>query len=341
MKIKHSLKVIYYTLLNKCSREEPRGQELINRYRENYGIPKEIDLTEENILEHWHLELQLTKLLLESTPDNRWEVFEKCYTTLYTKLEWLNKLIDKRAPLPPNILYKEWAYLIGTAPKRIYEIGSGRAEMISYLADLGHEIKATEITREQGEKHTSDKLENLKWGISDGVHLEQFEPVNTYDFVISNQVIEHMHPDDLPENCKHVYSTLKSGGKYIVCAPHPWHGPPDISAVFKYKKAIGVHLKEYTNYQIYSHLKRSGFKKVSSTFRPPKFFIDLFSIKDTPKTSVFFTIYLFAIERVFHLFSRMLVGNKIKSFAKKLLFSENTSLIAQKISPKTYRFIDI
>ncbi len=35
---------------------EPRGIELINRYKRNYGIPAQAEITEEMILAHWELE---------------------------------------------------------------------------------------------------------------------------------------------------------------------------------------------------------------------------------------------------------------------------------------------
>lgn len=330
MKILDYCKKPYWRVINKFSRNEPRGQELINRYRWNYGLPMDLDLTEDMILKHWDLEKQLTKQLLESTADNRWEVFERCYTTLYSKLEWLNNHIDKDKEYFPEILYKDWVYLIGTPSKKVYEVGSGRGEMISYLACLGHECKATEITRERGEKHVLPKLENLEWGVSDGVHFERFEPFNTYDFVISNQVIEHIHPDDLAEHCKHVCSILKQEGKYIVCAPHVWHGPADISAVFKYDKAVGMHLKEYTNFEIYKCLKGAGFNKISSVYRAPKVLIHFFGLKDVPRVSSVFMVYLFLIEKIFSLIPRIFVGRKLKSFARTLLLSHNMFIVAQK-----------
>ncbi len=329
MMFKNYIKSFYYTFLNGLSKKEPRGQELINRYRWNYGLPMNMHLTEDMILKHWDLEKQLTKQLLESTADNRWEVFERCYTTLYSQLEWLNKYIDKNKEISAEILYQDWADLIGAPSKKVYEVGSGRGEMISYLASLGHECKATEITRERGEKHVSSELDNLEWGVSDGIHLERFDPFNTYDFVISNQVIEHMHPDDLAEHCKHVRSILKPEGNYIVCAPHVWHDPADISAVFKYDKAIGMHLKEYTNIEIYKLLKGAGVKKVSPVYRAPKVLIH-FGLKDIPRISVVFTVYLFLIEKIISLIPRVFVGQKIKSFAKTLLLSDNTFFVAQK-----------
>jgi SAM-dependent methyltransferase len=329
MIIKDCIKKLYWRVINKFSWNEPRGQELINRYRWNYGLPMDLDLTEGMILKHWDLEKQLTKQLLESTDDNRWEVFDRCYTTLYSKLEWLNKYIDRDNEIFPEILYKDWAYLIGAPPKKVYEVGSGRGEMISYLTGLGHHCKATEITRERGEKHVSSELDNLEWGVSDGVHFERFESLNTFDFVISNQVIEHMHPDDLAEHCQHVRSILKPTGKYIVCTPHVWHGPADISAVFKYDKAVGMHLKEYTNFEIYNCLKRAGFKKISSVYRAPKILIQYFGLKDIPRVSSVCMVYLFLIEKIFSLIPRIFVDQKIKSIAEHLLLSNNIFIVAK------------
>jgi hypothetical protein len=71
---------------------EPMGQELIDRYKKNYNIPTDAEITEEMILAHWELEKRLTKELLASNPENR-EVFERCYSTLYGELWWLNKFI--------------------------------------------------------------------------------------------------------------------------------------------------------------------------------------------------------------------------------------------------------
>ncbi len=69
---------------------EPRGSELIQRNKSNYSIPDEADVSVEMILHHWELEKKLTKELLKSNRDNRWEIFDSCYTTLYRNLDWLN-----------------------------------------------------------------------------------------------------------------------------------------------------------------------------------------------------------------------------------------------------------
>lgn len=247
---------------------ELRGQELINRYRWNYAIPKDAPLTEEMILAHWKLEQRLTRELLESTPENRWETFERCYTTLYGELEWLNRLTGGTDTTPAAERYRHWAELIGTPPKSVYEIGSGKAAMIGYLAQLGHQCTATEVTRERGAKHAVEHP-NLRWTQTDGVHLGNFEPHNTHDFVLSDNVIEHMHPDDLISHLEGAREILKPGGQYLMAVPHRWFGPWDVSKVFKYEIASGMHLKEYTHRELRQAVHRAGFSAVASVRIPP------------------------------------------------------------------------
>lgn len=88
--------------------KEPRGKELINRYRWNYKISADAILTEAMILAHWDLEKRLTRELLISTPANRWEVFERCYSTLYTELNWLNMYIEPGPRTLPAERYANW-----------------------------------------------------------------------------------------------------------------------------------------------------------------------------------------------------------------------------------------
>lgn len=141
-------------------------------------------------------------------------MFERCYTRLYSGIKWLKLPSDSNNRLPSFELYKNWLYLIGSPSKKIYEIGSGQGELISFLARCGFNCKATEITRERGQKCVSGHP-NLSWGVSDGVHLERFESQNSYDAVISNQVIEHLHPDGLLDHFKGVLSILSAGGGYV------------------------------------------------------------------------------------------------------------------------------
>ena len=240
---------------------EPRGQELVDRYRWNYGIAKDVPLTEAMILAHWSLEQKLTKELLESSPENRWETFERCYTTLYGELDWLNRLVGSASTTNLAERYRPWTELIGPSPKFIYEVGAGKGVMIEYLAQCGHQCTATESTRERGAKHVSTHA-NLRWTVTDGVHFGHFEPPETYDFVLSDNLIEHLHPNDLHAHLEGACEILKRGGQYLMAVPHRWFGPWDISKVFKHEIASGMHLKEYTHRELRAATLRAGFSEI-------------------------------------------------------------------------------
>lgn len=250
---------------------EPRGNALIARYKAVYSIPDDAPVTEQMILSHWELEKQLTQDLLLSTPQNRWEMFDRSYTRLYSDLEWLNRSVGESRPVvEENHDHEKWSTAIGAPPLALYEIGSGKGELIMYLARKGFHCKATEVTRERGEKHLDEGVPNLSWGVSDGVHLERFESAASYDIVISDQVLEHLHPDDIEAHLRGVHQILKPGGRYIFRTPHRFSGPHDVSRVFECDRPLGMHLKEYTHREFMTALRRAGFKRAYYAFIPAR-----------------------------------------------------------------------
>jgi 2-polyprenyl-3-methyl-5-hydroxy-6-metoxy-1,4-benzoquinol methylase len=305
--------------------KEPRGQELIDRYKKNYNMSAEDEITEEMVLKHWELENSLTSELLKSTSENRWEVSDRCYTTLYSELWWLNKFTGTSSKLSPSIIYRNIIKLIGQQPKRVYEIGSGKAELITYLASCGFECKATEITRERGNKYASE-FPNLSWDISDGIHLNRFEKPGSYDIVISNQVIEHLHPDDIVEHFKNVNSILSSGGRYIFTTPHKYMGPADVSRIFNYDKPMGMHLKEYTYKELQNLLKKAGFKEIYGVFHIPNTISQLCGLYINPKCSRIYLTYSCAVEQLISL----LPYQSLRRKAMVLFFIPSIFMVAKK-----------
>jgi SAM-dependent methyltransferase len=132
----------------------------------------------------------------------------------------------------------------------------------------GHRCVATEITHERGSKHLAES-DGLRWHITDGVHLASFEPDDAYDTVISTQVIEHFHPDDLLTHFEHARRIIRPGGRYLFDTPHRSAGPHDLSRVFGFDSAEFMHLKEYTHDELGSALTAVGFASVKAviTFR--------------------------------------------------------------------------
>jgi SAM-dependent methyltransferase len=313
---------------------EPKGRELVNRYKLNYRISDELEITEEMILQHWDLEKKLTKELWESTPESRWEVFDRAYTRLYSELEWLNKLPeDTRSPAKK---YQTWRQTIGDIrPQKIYEIGSGKGTMISYLAECGFNCKGTEITRERGSKHVNDPSSNLSWSSSDGINLERFEPANYYDLVLSNQVIEHFHPDDLQAHFQNAYQILNENGRYIFSTPHCHGGPHDVSYVFNYDDSQGMHLKEYTYHELVAPLTLAGFKNISyaipSTIKKILFKFGINKQEQITKAGNLYFKLMLIVEKILFLIPIKKIRRPVAKLLKKLyIFTDNIFLIAQK-----------
>lgn len=315
---------------NDC--EEPRGTELIERYKFNYGIPDEAGITEEMILRHWELEKHLTDELLRSSPENRWEVFEQCYTRLYSELEWLNRWVGADHSVEPAVRFKSWVAAIGSPPQRIYEVGSGRGELIHYLAEYGFNCRGSEITRERGERHLESGSPNLSWGTTDGVHLDRFEPPETYDVVLSTSVVEHLHPDDLAAHLHGAYSILVQRGCYIVCTPHRYTGPHDISRVFGCDEPKGMHLKEYTYGELIKAAKHTGFAHIHKLV--PKKIIrafDVLGITSKERLTRFGDVYLAVQCFVEGMVGRRKLRRTIAKMLQKIkLFDENVCLILEK-----------
>ncbi len=270
---------------------EPAGKELIERYKSNYGISSEAPISEEMILRHWELEKRLTQKLINSHSENRHKVFEECYSRLYSELKWLNEYAtEKISYLEREKDYRVWLALIGSndKPKKIYEVGSGKAELITYLARNGYSCTATEITQERGEKYSKNKV---NWRNSDGVHLGNYEQHNSYDVVISDQVIEHIHPDDTQGHFRGAYEIIKPKGKYIFRVPHKYTGPHDISKIFKCETTMGMHLREMTFYEIRKIVRRAGFSKVGIVLTGSRrSIIKIFSRDGKVSTSIFYAL---------------------------------------------------
>ena len=234
------------------------AENLVTRYVNNYGLNRDL-INIDMVLRHWELEKALTKQLLDSTPSNRKTVFYEAYNTLYNELPWLVKT-GTGGDDSAKVYLTRWLPLLGEVKgKHIYEVGSGNGHLITFLADQGGICTGTEISENRPEKHSRP---NLEWHETDGVNLAKYEPEASYDLVVSDQLIEHLHPDDIGIHFKNACQLLKPGGKYVFYTPHYYKGPGDVSLVFGTLEAEGMHLKEYKFHEIFKLLKEGGFTRI-------------------------------------------------------------------------------
>lgn len=240
----------------------PHPIELLSRYRQNYGISFDTaEPTIEQVQFHLELERALTAELLASTPEDRWATFQRCYDRLYTSLPWLSS-----TGAEPDIAV--WIRTLGSPPQRVYEVGSGAGHLAAELAASGFDVTATDISRERGGERAS--CEGLIWSVTDGVNLDRFADADSFDAVISDQVIEHLHPDDLLRHFEGARTILRSGGRYVFRTPHAYTGPHDVSRIFGLDDPVGMHLREYTNREMNAVLRQAGFTSMRSVIAVPQ-----------------------------------------------------------------------
>jgi SAM-dependent methyltransferase len=105
---------------------------------------------------------------------------------------------------------------------------------------------------------------NFRLFISDGVSVPV--PPGSVDLAYSNQLMEHLHPDDAREQLANIFAALAPGGAYVCITPNRLDGPHDISRWFS-DEANGFHLKEYTVTELARIFREAGFRRVHAYAR--------------------------------------------------------------------------
>ena len=102
----------------------------------------------------------------------------------------------------------------------------------------------------------------MTWRTTDGVHLTEWERPGSFDAVISDQVVEHLHPDDVLTHLRTARLLLRPGGRYAFRTPHGPSGPYDSSLAFGFPVALGTHLREYSFASRVAMLREAGFSRL-------------------------------------------------------------------------------
>lgn len=137
------------------------------------------------------------------------------------------------------------------------EVGCGDGALSCRVAEHVKQVYALEVS-----KHVvriPEGIPNLQVKLFDGFCI----PLSTgsVDLAYSNQVMEHLHPDDAFEELGEIYRVLAPGAKYICITPNRLGGPFDVSRDFD-DVATGLHLHEYTVAELVRLFRSVGFRRV-------------------------------------------------------------------------------
>jgi SAM-dependent methyltransferase len=227
--------------------------------------------TAAQIREHYEIERQLAERLRGSTFEERKSLYSQAYDELFQKLPHHPMLVDYSPADKQRQLTKDVRRLETFIDREtIYlEIGPGDCAVAFEIARRAKKVYTIDVSEEITGKQSAP--ENFELILSDGTSIP-LEP-ESVDIAFSNQLMEHLHPDDSLRQLENVYRALKPGGTYFCITPNRLSGPHDISRTFD-STATGLHLKEYTVTELDSIFRRVGFSKtrvftdVSNIFLP-------------------------------------------------------------------------
>jgi SAM-dependent methyltransferase len=138
------------------------------------------------------------------------------------------------------------------------EIGAGDCHLAMAIAQRARFSYAIDVSDVIASGNQRPK--NFAMIVSDGIHVGV--PAGAVDVAYSNQLMEHLHPDDAADQLREICKSLAPGGRYICVTPHRFSGPHDISRFFA-PEARGFHLKEYTYGELRQLFLAAGFDSTS------------------------------------------------------------------------------
>jgi SAM-dependent methyltransferase len=235
--------------------------------------------TPAQIREHYEIEKELAARLRNAGKEDR----RRLYTTLYDELY-------RRVPLHPQLTQKADPAARAEAvavqmrllrrfltPGSVFlEVGPGDCSLAFEAAKSAKKVYAVDVSEEITKG--AARPANFELILSDGSSIPV--PAGSVRVAYSNQLMEHLHPDDALEQLRNIYAALAPGGKYICITPNRLTGPHDVSEYFD-EIATGFHLKEYTATELARIFKAAGFAHISAfvSYRERFFAVPVFLLK--------------------------------------------------------------
>jgi len=215
--------------------------------------------TPERLQAHYEIEVALADRLRNASPAERRRLYGIVYDKLFARVPDHPQLTRRKNPASQAAYARRQVRLIGQLlPQQGHymEIGAGDCATVRGVAEFARAVTAVEVSREIV---PADLPSNVEVAISDGVSVP-LAPASV-DLVYSNQVMEHLHPDDATDQLRNIATVLKSGGRYLCITPNRLTGPHDISCRFD-SVPRGFHLREYTYGELALAFRTAGFRDV-------------------------------------------------------------------------------
>lgn len=252
---------------------------------------KSENLSKDVLIEAFELEKYYHSLLIkEENYERRLQIYNEFYTKLMPVYSRDNSQVEGQNPKKKYV--KLFAREIENSS--VIDYGCGQGFMLKSIDEQLNTKKLTGIdVYIPDDLKTHPRINFIESNIINHVTKEK------YDVALSDNVLEHLVPEDARLHLESIFQNLKTGGKLIIIMPNRLFSPWDITRIKDFSqsgrlKAEGGHVNESTHIAMADQLKEIGFKKFSTILPIPKlkyilfrrFRIDIRWMKAVEKSTV-------------------------------------------------------
>jgi SAM-dependent methyltransferase len=221
--------------------------------------------TLEQLRNHYEVERALATKLKEASREERKIIYSTMYDELFQKVPDHPRLTareDRTLTSAANQSKMKLLERFMDSSKVFVEFAPGDCRFALEVCKYFKFVYGIDISDQRG--HIQNVPDNFELIIYDGYNLALKE--NSVDVVFSDQLIEHLHPEDTVLHFQLIKNILKKEGVYVFRTPHRFSGPDDISGYFS-DEPEGFHLKEWTYTELTSLLKELNYSSWYGIYR--------------------------------------------------------------------------
>ena len=215
--------------------------------------------TRQQLREHYLIERELADRLRSAPRSERGALYSELYDELFRRVAHHPMLHAGDHPQREHEIARALCFVRSFLSNEsvFMEIGAGDCALALRAALLAKQVYAIDVSEEITRSVVPPG--NFRLILSDGCSTPV--PEGGIDVAFSNQLMEHLHPEDAGEQLRNIYRSLAPGGIYVCITPNRMYGPHDISVHFD-EIATGFHLREYTARDIRKLFVDAGFAEV-------------------------------------------------------------------------------